>query len=99
MSEERKPLYKIEMYVDEHVSKEPSNPDKPDTFEILLKAPKRSLKIGLEDAEAKMKIKALDDVIKHQFPHYGNFLIEIYPLKKAVKIDVAKPTQQSPLPA
>lgn len=78
MSAERKPLYKVEMFVDEHNTKEPANPDKPDTFEVSLKAPKDSFKVGLADAQAKMKIKALDDIVKHNFPLYGNFLIEIF---------------------
>lgn len=87
---ERVPLYKIEMFVDEHDTKEPADPDKPDTFEVSLKAPKDSLKIGMEDANAKMKIKALDDVVKQQFPLYGNFMIEIYPIKKVAQIEQAK---------
>ena len=87
MPEERKPLYKIEMFVDEHNTKEPANPDKPDTFEVSLKAPKLTFKIGLADAQAKFKIKALDDIVKANFPLYGNFMIEIYPIKKSAKIE------------
>jgi hypothetical protein len=78
------------MYVDEHNTKEPADPDKPDTFEVLLAAPKDSLKIGMDKANAKMKIKALDDIIKHNFPLYGNFEIQIFPIKKRAVIEQPK---------
>ncbi|NLB77219.1 MAG: hypothetical protein GX799_12300 [Crenarchaeota archaeon] len=91
MNEHREnPLLKIEMFVQDHVTKEPANPDKPDTFEVSLKAPKDSFKIGMADANAKMKIKALDDIIKHNFPLYGNFRVEIYAIKKSVTMAKSK---------
>lgn len=88
MSEDRRtPLLKMEMFVDEHETKEYANPDKPDAFKVTLKAPKKSLKIGMEDAQARLQIKALDDIVKVNFPKYGSFEILVYPLKKKAKIE------------
>ncbi len=81
-NDQKIPLYQIEMYVDEHETKEPANPDKSDVFKVTLKAPKKSFKIGMEDAQARLQIKALDDIVKHNLPLYGSFLIAVYPIPK-----------------
>ena len=79
---DRVPLYKIEMFVDEHDTKEPADTEKPDVYTVTLKAHKDQFKIGLQDAKAKLQIKALDDIVKHQFPLFGEFMVEIYPVPK-----------------
>jgi hypothetical protein len=97
MPEERKvPLFTIEMYVDEHDTKERASDDKPDIFTVTLltykakKGSKGSFKIGLHDAKAKVSIKALDDVIKHLLPKNGAFIVEIYP-KPRPSANIEKP--------
>ena len=87
---ERTPLLKIEMFVDEHNTKEPSDADSPDVFTVTLKAFDKSFKVGLEDAKAQLKIKAFDDIIKHQLPLLQPFIIEVYAKPRSATIEQKK---------
>lgn len=93
---ERKPILKIFMICEDHVTTENSDVDKLDSFAVSLAAPKSSLKVGLEDAKAKLKIKAFDDVIKHYFPRGAGFTIEVYPQLCSAPVPKDK-TRQEPL--
>ena len=86
----REPILKIEMFVDEHDTKEPSNADKPDVYSVTLKADEKTFKVGLDDAKAKLTIKAFDDIIKHNLPLLHSFTVEIYPAVKSVKVEQPK---------
>jgi hypothetical protein len=87
---ERTPLYKIEMFVDEHNTKEPADADKPDVFTVTLHAFDKSFKVGVEDAKAQLKIKAFDDVIKHNLPKMAAFIIEIYAKPRSANVELIK---------
>jgi hypothetical protein len=95
--QDRKPLYKIEMFVDEHNTKEPADADKPDVFTVTLHAFDKSFKVGLETAKAQLKIKAFDDIIKHNLPKMGAFVIEVYAKPRSAKVEGSetKPTTLS----
>jgi hypothetical protein len=60
-----------------HLSDEKESDDKPDTFTVSFEALEQELKIGLQPAKAKIKIKALDDVIKSMFPNGHEFVLNI----------------------
>ena len=87
---ERTPLLKIEMFVDEHNTKEPSDANKPNVYCVTLKAYEKTFKVGLEDAKAKLIIKAFEDIIKHNLPLLHSFTVEIYPAVKSAKVDGPK---------
>jgi hypothetical protein len=91
---ERTPLYKIEMFVDEHNTKEPSDINALDVFTVTLKAFDKSFKVGLQDAKAQLKIKAFDDIVKHNFPLLNGFIVEIYAKPRAANVEKkeSKPT-------
>jgi hypothetical protein len=89
---ERTPLYKIEMFVDEHLTKEPASADSPDVFTVTLHAFDKSFKVGMEDAKAQLKIKAFDDIIKHNLPKLNAFIIEIYPKPRTANVEKKEST-------
>jgi hypothetical protein len=89
---ERTPLYKIEMFVDEHLTKEPADADSPDVFTVTLHAFDKSFKVGLQDAKAQLKIKAFDDIIKHNLPKMNAFIVEIYPKPRTANIEKKEST-------
>lgn len=73
---ERKPLLSIPMRVTAHNTNEVS--DRDDTFIVSFKSLDGSLSIGLRDAAAVMRIKAADDIVKHNFPMDMEFTVEIH---------------------
>lgn len=90
---DRTPILKIEMFVDEHETKEPSDTNKPDSFVVRLKSYDKEFKVGLQDAKAKLSIKAFDDIIKANLPKKHSFVIEVYAKERiAVVKDKTAPT-------
>jgi len=87
---DRVPVLKFEASVIQHDTKEPASNDKPDVFTVTLKSFEKDLKIGTEDAKAKLTIKALDDIVKHNFPLYGSFVIEIYVKPRSAPVEKPK---------
>ena len=94
---EKTPILKFEVSVKEHDTKEPASNDKPDVFTVTMKSFDKALKIGLEEAKVQLKIKALDDIVKHKFPLFGTFVVEIYQKTRPKPVQEEKPTEQTPL--
>ena len=88
---DRKPILTIRFVVETHTTTE--DKEKADQYVVVMKTPDKSLKIGVDEAKAVLKIKALDDIVKYNFPLYGEFVCEIYvKTHSAEKKSSTKPT-------
>ena len=76
----RKELLSFPISVTGHISDEKADDDKPDTFTVSFEEMSNvdgSLEIALQPAKARIKIKALDDVVKSMFPNGHQFMLVI----------------------
>ncbi len=87
---EREPIFRIEMFVDEHETKEPSDTNKLDSFIVRLKSYDKEFKVGLQDAKAKLSIKAFDDIVKANLPKKHTFVLEIYAKERSAVVQEKK---------
>ncbi len=94
---EKQPVVEFTLIVQDHNTKEFTE-DKPDEITVALEAPEKSFNIGLQDAKAKLKIKAFDDIVKHDLPLGGIFTCKIYrKITRAAEVKAStKPTQLVP---
>ncbi len=78
------------MFVDEHETKEPSDTNKLDSFIVRLKSYDKEFKVGLQDAKAKLSIKAFDDIVKANLPKKHTFVLEIYAKERSAVVQEKK---------
>jgi hypothetical protein len=87
---ESEPLLVIDCTVNEHDTKEYAKTDKADEFTICFNSLPKTLKIGMQEAKAQLKVKAFDDIVKTNFPKKAGFIIKIYRKQVSANIDRKK---------
>lgn len=98
VNNKKEPILKAEIFVDEHLTKEVADQNKPDVFTVSFKTTADGCKVGMADASVKMKIKAIDEIVKEMFRKNHTFEIWIFPkiISKPNETDKTVPTRLQP---